>query len=105
MARNRTGPTHQHAELVDRGALSYEVDRPDSLPRQGGSATGYLADGIGSAVQADGVDHVVRFTARRSLAITFKASLGATMELSVTVIVNLDSDHQHSARSLRSVHT
>jgi glycosyltransferase involved in cell wall biosynthesis len=42
-----------------------------------------------------GVDHVVRFTANKGLAIAFQAGIDAALKLGADVIVNTDADNQY----------
>ena len=44
-----------------------------------------------------GVDHVVRFTANKGLAVAFQAGLDASLRVGADVIVNTDADNQYSA--------
>jgi glycosyltransferase involved in cell wall biosynthesis len=47
-----------------------------------------------------GVDHVVRLTTNRGLAVAFQAGLDAALKLGADVIVNTDADNQYDARDI-----
>src|SRR3954452_10777486 len=47
--------------------------------------------------RAHGVDHVVRFTQNKGLAVAFQAGLDAALKLGADVIVNTDADNQYRA--------
>jgi glycosyltransferase involved in cell wall biosynthesis len=44
-----------------------------------------------------GVDHIVRFTSHKGLAVAFQAGLDAALKLGADVIVNTDADNQYGA--------
>jgi glycosyltransferase involved in cell wall biosynthesis len=47
-----------------------------------------------------GVDHVIRFSSNRGLAVAFQAGLDAAMKLGADVIVNTDADNQYRASDI-----
>src|SRR3954471_13749568 len=47
--------------------------------------------------RAHGVDHVVRFTQHKGLAVAFQAGIDAALKLGADVIVNTDADNQYRA--------
>ena len=47
-----------------------------------------------------GVDHIVRLTNNRGLAVAFQAGLDACLKLGADVIVNTDADNQYDARDI-----
>jgi glycosyltransferase involved in cell wall biosynthesis len=47
-----------------------------------------------------GVDHVVRFTQNKGLAVAFQAGLDAALKLGADVIVNTDADNQYNAADI-----
>ena len=53
-----------------------------------------------AAARAGGVDHVVRLTNNRGLAIAFQAGIDAALKLGADVIVNTDADNQYDARDI-----
>ena len=57
-------------------------------------------DGTASVARACGVDHVVRFTQNKGLAVAFQAGLDAALKLGADVIVNTDADNQYVADDL-----
>jgi glycosyltransferase involved in cell wall biosynthesis len=50
--------------------------------------------------RALGVDHVIRFTSSRGLAVAFQAGLDAALKLGADVIVNTDADNQYRAADI-----
>src|SRR5881227_3639430 len=50
--------------------------------------------------RANGVDHIVRLTNNKGLAVGFQAGLDASLKLGADVIVNTDADNQYSARDI-----
>src|SRR5690349_24391185 len=50
--------------------------------------------------KAHGVDHIVRLTNNKGLAVAFQAGLDAALKLGADVIVNTDADHQYQADDL-----
>jgi glycosyltransferase involved in cell wall biosynthesis len=48
-----------------------------------------------AVARANGVDHIVRFTAHKGLAAAFQAGLDACLKLGADVIVNTDADNQY----------
>jgi glycosyltransferase involved in cell wall biosynthesis len=57
-------------------------------------------DGTASVARVCGVDHVVRFTQNKGLAVAFQAGLDAALKLGADVIVNTDADNQYVADDL-----
>lgn len=53
------------------------------------------ADATSSVASANGVDHVVRLTHNKGLALAFSAGLDAALRLGADVIVNTDADNQY----------
>jgi glycosyltransferase involved in cell wall biosynthesis len=53
-----------------------------------------------AVARANGVDHVVRFTAHKGLAAAFQAGLDACLKLGADVIVNTDADNQYSGADI-----
>jgi glycosyltransferase involved in cell wall biosynthesis len=47
-----------------------------------------------------GVDHIVRFTQNKGLAVAFQAGMDAALKLGADVIVNTDADNQYRADSI-----
>jgi glycosyltransferase involved in cell wall biosynthesis len=47
-----------------------------------------------------GVDHIIRFSSNRGLAVAFQAGLDAAMKLGADVIVNTDADNQYRASDI-----
>jgi glycosyltransferase involved in cell wall biosynthesis len=47
-----------------------------------------------------GVDHVIRFSSNRGLAVAFQAGLDAAIKLGADVIVNTDADNQYRASDI-----
>jgi glycosyltransferase involved in cell wall biosynthesis len=47
-----------------------------------------------------GVDHVVRFTQNKGLAVAFQAGMDAALKLGADVIVNTDADNQYNAADI-----
>ena len=57
-------------------------------------------DGTASVARKHGVDHVVRFTQNKGLAVAFQTGLDAALKLGADVIVNTDADNQYVAADL-----
>ena len=57
-------------------------------------------DGTASVARGHGVDHVVRFTQNKGLAVAFQTGLDAALKLGADVIVNTDADNQYVAADL-----
>ena len=57
-------------------------------------------DGTAAVARAHGVDHIVRFTQNKGLAVAFQAGLDAALKLGADVIVNTDADNQYVAADL-----
>ena len=57
-------------------------------------------DGTIEAAREHGVDHIVRLTNNRGLAVAFQAGLDACLKLGADVIVNTDADNQYDARDI-----
>jgi len=53
--------------------------------------------------RAAGVDHVVRFTQNKGLAVAFQAGIDAALKLGADVIVNTDADNQYSALDIPTI--
>jgi glycosyltransferase involved in cell wall biosynthesis len=47
-----------------------------------------------------GVDHIVRFTSNKGLAVAFQAGIDAALKLGADVIVNTDADNQYRAEDI-----
>src|SRR5215218_11012258 len=47
-----------------------------------------------------GVDHVIRFSSNRGLAVAFQAGMDAALKLGADVIVNADADNQYSGSDI-----
>src|SRR5688500_8385306 len=75
------------------------ADLPHALP--GFDAVEWLVIDDGSVdstlevARAHGVDHVVRLTNNRGLAVAFQAGLDASLKLGADIIVNTDADNQY----------
>jgi glycosyltransferase involved in cell wall biosynthesis len=75
------------------------ADLPRSMP--GIDVVEWLVIDDGSSdrtievARANGVDHIVRFTANKGLAAGFQAGLDAALKLGADVIVNTDADNQY----------
>jgi glycosyltransferase involved in cell wall biosynthesis len=52
-------------------------------------------DGTVEVARALGVDHIIRFSSNRGLAVAFQAGLDAALKLGADVIVNTDADNQY----------
>ena len=52
-------------------------------------------DGTSEVARECGVDHIVRFTANKGLAVAFQAGMDAALKLGADVIVNTDADNQY----------
>jgi glycosyltransferase involved in cell wall biosynthesis len=57
-------------------------------------------DATVDAARASGVDHIVRLTSNKGLALAFQAGLDAALKLGADVIVNTDADNQYDARDI-----
>ena len=53
-----------------------------------------------AVARANGVDHIVRFTAHKGLAAAFQAGLDACLKLGADIIVNTDADNQYSGADI-----
>ncbi|HEX6788617.1 MAG TPA: glycosyltransferase family 2 protein [Gaiellaceae bacterium] len=58
------------------------------------------SDDTVAVARANGVDHIVRFTAHKGLAAAFQAGLDACLKLGADVIVNTDADNQYSGADI-----
>jgi glycosyltransferase involved in cell wall biosynthesis len=54
-------------------------------------------DRTADVAREQGVDHVIRFSSNRGLAVAFQAGLDAALKLGADVIVNTDADNQYNA--------
>ena len=52
-------------------------------------------DGTADVARECGVDHVVRFTSNKGLAVAFQTGIDAALKLGADVIVNTDADNQY----------
>jgi len=50
-----------------------------------------------------GVDHIVRLTSNRGLAVSFSAGLDACLRLGADIIVNTDGDNQYNAEDIQKL--
>ena len=50
--------------------------------------------------RAHGVDHIVRLTNNKGLAVAFEAGLDAALKLGADIVVNTDADNQYDARDI-----
>ncbi len=57
-------------------------------------------DGTAEVARECGVDHLVRFTSRKGLAVAFQAGIDAALKLGADVIVNTDADNQYNGRDI-----
>jgi len=57
-------------------------------------------DGTADVARECGVDHLVRFSQNKGLAVAFQAGLDAALKLGADVIVNTDADNQYDARDI-----
>ncbi len=57
-------------------------------------------DRTADVARACGVDHVVRFTSNKGLAVAFQAGMDAALKLGADVIVNTDADNQYRASDI-----
>ena len=57
-------------------------------------------DGTADVARECGVDHLVRFTANKGLAVAFQARVDAALKLGADVIVNTDADNQYGGRDI-----
>jgi glycosyltransferase involved in cell wall biosynthesis len=60
-------------------------------------------DGTVAVARASGVDHIVRFTQNKGLAVAFQAGIDAALKLGADVIVNTDADNQYSALDIPTI--
>ena len=60
-------------------------------------------DGTSAAARAHGVDHVIRFRARKGLAAAFMAGLDAAVRLGADYIVNTDADNQYAGTDVAAL--
>ena len=60
-------------------------------------------DGTADVARECGVDHLVRFTSNKGLAVAFQAGIDAALKLGADVIVNTDADNQYSARDIEKL--
>jgi glycosyltransferase involved in cell wall biosynthesis len=83
---------------VTIGALPREVpgfDEVEWLVIDDGST-----DRTSEVARELGVDHIVRFTQNKGLAVAFQAGMDAALKLGADVIVNTDADNQYRADSI-----
>ena len=57
-------------------------------------------DATAEVARECGVDHLVRFTSRKGLALAFQAGIDAALKLGADVIVNTDADNQYNGRDI-----
>ena len=80
------------------------ADLPRELPGVDTVEWLVIDDGSGDetikVARSLGVDHVVRFSGNRGLALAFEAGLDACLRLSADVIVNTDGDNQYSGQDI-----
>ena len=57
-------------------------------------------DATAEVARECGVDHLVRFTSRKGLALAFQAGIDAALKLGADVIVNTDADNQYDGRDI-----
>jgi glycosyltransferase involved in cell wall biosynthesis len=57
-------------------------------------------DGTADVARECGVDHVVRFTSNKGLAVAFQTGVDAALKLGADVIVNTDADNQYRAADI-----
>ncbi len=57
-------------------------------------------DGTADVARECGVDHLVRFTQNKGLAVAFQAGIDAALKLGADVVVNTDADNQYVARDI-----
>ena len=50
-----------------------------------------------------GVDHIVRLTSNRGLAVSFSAGLDASLRFGADIIVNTDGDNQYRAEDIQKL--
>lgn len=92
--------------IIQIPCLNEEATLPQTLaalPRQveGFDAVEWLViddgstDATADVARECGVDHVVRFTSNKGLAIAFQAGMDAALKLGADVIVNTDADNQY----------
>ena len=60
-------------------------------------------DRTSAVAREHGVDHVVRFTQNKGLAVGFQAGLDAALKLGADVIVNTDADNQYRASDISTL--
>jgi glycosyltransferase involved in cell wall biosynthesis len=58
------------------------------------------ADRTADVARDCGVDHIVRFTSNKGLAVAFQAGIDAALKLGADVIVNTDADNQYRASDI-----
>jgi len=92
--------------VIQIPCLNEEATLPETLadlPREvaGFDAVEWLViddgstDATADVARECGVDHIVRFTANKGLAIAFQAGIDAALKLGADVIVNTDADNQY----------
>ena len=57
-------------------------------------------DATAEVARECGVDHLVRFTSRKGLALAFQPGIDAALKLGADVIVNTDADNQYNGRDI-----
>ncbi|HEX2112207.1 MAG TPA: glycosyltransferase family 2 protein [Gaiellaceae bacterium] len=57
-------------------------------------------DGTADVARECGVDHIVRFSSNKGLAVAFQAGVDAALKLGADVIVNTDADNQYDGRDV-----
>ena len=103
-----SGPERRVKLIIQIPCLNEESALPvtlSELPREveGFDEVEWLVIDDGSTdrtvevARAHGVDHVVRFTQNKGLAVAFQAGLDAALKLGADVIVNTDADNQYRA--------
>ena len=57
-------------------------------------------DGTAAVARQHGVDHIIRLTGHRGLAVAFQAGIDAALKLGADVIVNTDADNQYRGEDI-----
>ena len=81
--------------LADLPARAPGIDTIEWLVIDDGST-----DGTAAVARAHGVQHVIRFRARKGLAAAFMAGLDAAVRLGADYIVNTDADNQYAGADI-----